>query len=102
MKKRITILKRDFLERGKCEYFNRISTIKILYDMTDRQLNNKINDLNKTYRSNFYEIFGDFNLKIKKGQDEFIKFFIDNKKIFNCWDLDELKKIVIEIIQEIK
>lgn len=102
MKKRIVILKRDFLERGKCNYFNKISTIKILYNITDKQLNNKINELNKIYRSNFYKIFGDFNLKTKKGQDEFIKFFIDNKKIFDCWDLDELKKIVVEIIQKIK
>ena len=102
MKKRIVILKRDFLERGKCNYFNRKSNIKILFDMTDKQLNYKINELNKTYRSNFYEILGDFNTKTKKGQDEFVKFFIDNKKIFDCWDLDELKKIVVEIIQEIK
>ena len=102
MKKRITILKRDFLERGKRGYFSKISTIKILYDMTDKQLNNKIDELNKSYRKNFYEIFGDFNLKTKKGQDEFIKFFVDDKKIFDCCNLDKLKKIVIEIIQEIK
>ena len=102
MKKRITILKRDFLERGKRNYFNKKSDIKILFDMRDKQLNNKINELNKTYRSNFYEILEDFNTKTKKGQDEFVKFFIDYKKIFDCWDLDELKKIVVEIIQKMK
>ena len=35
MKKRITILKRDFLERGKCNHFNKKSDIKILFDCWD-------------------------------------------------------------------
>lgn len=96
--KRIIILKRLYLERSKKGgYFSNKEDIKVLYDTTDSKLKTILKELNKTYRTNFYEVFKDFNLKTQKGKVNFIKYYIENTKVE---EYKELKSIVIDLIKE--
>lgn len=52
--KRITILERDILERAKLGYFNSKKEFEILVDKTNKKINDKLVELNKNKRSNFF------------------------------------------------
>lgn len=96
--KRIIILKRFYLERSKKGgYFSNKEDIKVLYDITDSKLKSILKEINKTYRSNFYEVTEDFNLKTNKGKVKFIEYYINNT---NVEEYKELKSIVIDLIKE--
>lgn len=85
--KRVIIISRNVLERGKCGYFNSNKEYEILIDLTDKKINEKIQELNKNKRSRFYEKEVDFNLETIKGKKEFINYIIDNHK-----NMKELEK----------
>ena len=90
--KRIIILKRFYLERSKKGgYF------KVLYDITDSKLKSILKELNKTYRSNFFEVFKDFNLTTNKGKVSLVEYYVNNTKVP---EYKELKSIVIDLIKE--
>lgn len=92
--KRYTILEKHELERGKRGYFNPITRQEILIDKTDKQIEARLQDLNKNARSRFYKVVYDFNLKSKKGIKDYINYMLDNKS------LDENIKI-LEKLEEI-
>ena len=96
--KRIIILKRFYLERSKKGgYFSNKEDIKVLYDVTDLKLQNILKEINKTYRSNFYEVTEDFNLTTNKGKVRLVEYYVNNTKVP---EYKELKSIVIELIKE--
>lgn len=96
--KRIIILKRFYLERSKKGgYFSNKEDIKILYNISDSKLKIILKEINKNYRSNFYEVTEDFNLKTNKGKVKFIEYYINNIKVE---EYKELKSIVIDLIKE--
>lgn len=102
MKKRIVILERHFTSREKGGWFASKEELRVLFDLTDIKLNEKLDSLNKPYRKNFYSVVGDFNLKTMKGKNEFVKYFLDNFKRFKgTWDFKDLKNIASEIIEEL-
>ena len=96
--KRIIILRRLYLERSKKGgYFSNKEDIKFLYDITDSKLKSILKELNKTYRSNFFEVFKDFNLKTLKGKVSLVEYYVNNTKVP---EYKELKSIVIDLIKE--
>lgn len=59
--KRITILRRLYSVRSsKGGWFKTAEDFKILIDVTDSKLDNILKDINKTYRTNLYEVIGDY------------------------------------------
>ena len=74
MKKRIVILERHFTYREKGGWFSQKENIKVIYDLTDIKLNARLDELNKAYHKNFYQITADFNLTTKKGRNDFVKY----------------------------
>ena len=98
--KRITILRRLYLVRSsKGGWFKNAEDYKILIDVTDTKLNNTLKEINKTYRSNFYEVIGDYKVTNNTGREKFIKDYLNwhrHRKDLNIKDLvhkvlDELK-----------
>lgn len=99
MKKRIVILERHFTRREKGGWFSQKEDIKVLYDLSDIKLSNTLDELNRGYCKNFYQITADFNLTTMKGRNDFVKYFIDNSKRFKTsWEFRELKDIASNII----
>lgn len=96
--KRLTILYREYLERGKCNYYNTKYEYFYCIDYTDRQINNQLEELNKNKRSRLYQIYIDFNLKTKKEKKDFINFFLENYN--QTYQIKKLKSEVISIIEE--
>lgn len=98
--KRITILYREHLERGKCNYYNMQYEYIFLVDYTDNKINKKLEELNKNKISRFYEIFKDFNLKTKIGKIEFIKYYLENYNKY--YKLKDYKNDILNMIEEWK
>ena len=99
MKKRIVILERHFTYREKGGWFSQKENIKILYDLTDIKLNARLDELNKAYHKNFYQITADFNLTTKKRRNYFVNYLLDNSRRFKTsWEFQELKDIASNII----
>lgn len=96
--RRLTILYREYLERGKCNYYNTKYDYIYLVDYTDKQISKKLDELNKNKISRFYEIYKDFDLKTKKVQIEFINFFLE--KYNKDYKLKDYKSDIIKIIEE--
>ena len=84
--KRLTMISRKALSRGKGGYFNEVEELIFLADLTDNQINKKLEELNTNKRTNFYEIKKDFNLKNKKDKIEFITYYLENSKDYRLQD----------------
>lgn len=98
--KRITILRRDFLERSRQGgWFKPVEDIKILIDLTDKKLESTLKDLNKTYRSNFYKVWRDYKVSNNTGREEFIKDYL-RIGLYHKWP--ETENLAIQILQELK
>ena len=93
--KRFTILSREVLSRGKGGYYNKTEEKIFLADMTDKKITEKLEELNKNKRTNFFEISKDFNLKTKQGSKEFVNYYLENSK--EC-SIKKFKNEVIDII----
>ena len=63
--------------------------------MTDKKINEKLEELNKNKRTNFFEISKDFNLKTKQGSKEFVNYYLENSKDYS---IKKFKNEVIDII----
>lgn len=79
--KRFTILEKYELARGKGGYFNPITRQEILIDKTDKQIETRLQELNKNARSRFFKVVYDFNLKTKKGIKDYINYMLDNSNL---------------------
>ena len=93
--KRMTIISRKVLSRGKGRYFNEVEELIFLANLNDNQINKKLEELNTNKRTNFYEIKKDFNLKNKKDKIEFITYYLENSKDYR---LQDLKNDVLEYV----
>lgn len=99
MMKRITILERKYSKRSeKGGWFSTATDQVILYDMTDLKIKNYLDEQNKRYRTNFYSLTEDFNLKTKQDVNKFIKYVVDNYKNINMYDRDNLKNLASVLI----
>lgn len=91
--KRIVILKRSYLVRSsKGGWYKTAEDYKILVDVTDSKLNNILKEINKTYRSNFYEVIGDYKVTNNAGREKFINFTSYRKQFY----LKDLARKVLE------
>ena len=98
--KRITILRRYFLERShQGGWFKPVEDVKILTDLTDKKLVATLKELNKTYRSNFYKLCGDYKVSNNAGREAFIKDYL-KIGLYHKWP--ETKNLAIQILQELK
>ena len=66
--------------------------------MTDLKIKKYLDSENKKYRSNFYSVSEDFNLKTKQDVNKFIKYVVDNYKNINIYDRDNLKNLASVLI----
>lgn len=96
--KRITILERSYTTRKKGGWFSTENDADVLFDLTDIQLAKYLEKVNKNYRTNFYQVKADFNLKSKKGQHDYVTYLINNYKKFTQYQLIELKNVANNII----
>ena len=97
--KRITILERKYSKRSeKGGWFSTATDQVILYDNTDLKIKKYLDEVNKSYRTNFYSIAEDFNLKTKRGVNSFIKYVADNYKNINMYDRANFKNLASVLI----
>lgn len=98
--KRIVILRRIYsIRSSKGGWFKTAEDYEVLIDVTDTKLDNTLKEINKTYRSNFYEVIGDYKVTNNTGREKFIKDYLNlhrHRKDLNIKDLvhkvlDELK-----------
>lgn len=76
--KRVTFLKREFLERKQKGFYSLKSEIIILINSTDTKINNKLNELNKNKISRLFKIEKDFKLTSKPRLKEYKHYLIEN------------------------
>lgn len=76
--KRVTFLKRDYLERRQLGYFTAKTETIILINSTDTKINNKITELNKNKISRLFKVEKDFKLTSKIKLKEYKHYLIDN------------------------
>ena len=97
--KRITILRRLYSVRSsKGGWYKTAEDYKILIDVTDTKLNNTLKEINKTYRSNFYEVIGDYKVSNNTGREKFIKDYLNLHR--GRKDL-KIKDLVHKVLDEI-
>lgn len=97
--KRIVILKRSYLVRSsKGGWYKTAEDYKVLVDVTDTKLNNILKDINKTYRTNFYEVIGDYKVSNNKGREK----FLDDYIIFTSYRKQlEIKDLARRVLEEL-
>lgn len=97
--KRITILMRTYTIRSsKGGWYKTAEDYKILVDVTDTKLNTTLKEINKTYRSNFYEIIGDYKVSNNKGREKFLDDYIN----FNAYRKQlEIKDLARKVLEEL-
>lgn len=97
--KRITILRRLYSVRSsKGGWYKTAEDYKIIVDVTDSKLNNILKDINKTYRSNFYEVIGDYKVTNNAGREKFLHDYI----IFTSYRKQlEIKDLARKVLEEL-
>ena len=96
--KRITILERSYTTRKKGGWFSTENDADVQFDLTDIQLAKYLDKINKNYRTNFYQVKADFNLKLKRDREDYVKYLVNNAKKFSQYQLIELKNVANNII----
>lgn len=76
--KRVTFLKREFLERKQKGFYSLKNEIVILINSTDTKISNKLEELNKNKISRLFKIEKDFKLTSKLKLKEYKHYLIDN------------------------
>lgn len=95
--KRIVILRRLYTVRSsKGGWFKTAEDFKILIDVTDSKLDNILKDINKTYRTNLYEVIGDYKVSNNKGREKFIKDYLNWHRHRKDLDIKDLARKVLE------
>lgn len=95
--KRITILRRLYTVRSsKGGWFKTAEDFKILIDVTDSKLDNILKDINKTYRTNLYEVIGDYKVSNNTGREKFIKDYLNWHRHRKDLDIKDLARKVLE------
>lgn len=97
--KRIVILRRLYTIRSsKGGWYKTAEDYKVLIDVTDIKLNNILKDINKTYRTNLYEVIGDYKVSNNAGREKFIKDYLNLHR--GRKDL-KIKDLVHKVLDEI-
>lgn len=97
--KRIVILRRLYSVRSsKGGWYKTAEDYKILIDVTDTKLDNILKEINKTYRTNFYEVIGDYKVSNNAGREKFIKDYLNLHR--GRKDL-KIKDLVHKVLDEI-
>lgn len=96
--KRITILERSYTARKKGGWFSSENDIDVQFDLTDIKLAKYLDNINKNYRTNFYQVKADFHLNLKRDREDYVKYLVDNAKKFSQYQLIELKNVANNII----
>lgn len=95
--KRITILRRLYSVRSsKGGWFKTAEDYKVLIDTTDTKVNNTLKEINKTYRSNFYEVIGDYKVSNNTGREKFLDDYINFTSYRKQLELKDLARKVLE------
>lgn len=97
--KRIVILRRLYSVRSsKGGWFKTAEDYKVLTDVTDSKLDNILKEINKTYRSNFYEVIGDYKVSNNIGREKFLDDYIN----FNTYRKQlEIKDLARKVLDEL-
>lgn len=96
--KRIVILERSYTKRKNAGWFSTENDVDVQFDLTDIKLAKYLEKVNKNYRTNFYQVKADFNLKTKRGRKDYVKYLVDNSRKFSQYQLIDLKNIANNII----
>ena len=95
--KRIVILRRLYSVRSsKGGWYKTAEDYKVLIDVTDSKLNNILKDINKTYRSNFYEVIGDYKVTNNTGREKFLDDYINFNTYRKHLEIKDLARKVLE------
>lgn len=76
--KRVTFLTREFLERRQLGYFTAKTETIILINSTDKKIDDKLKELNKTKIKRLFKIEKDFKLTSNVKLKEYKHYLIDN------------------------
>ena len=76
--KRVTFLKRDYLERRQRGYFTTKTETIILINSTDKKINDKLKELNKTKKTRLFKVEKDFKLTSKVKLKEYKHYLVNN------------------------
>ena len=76
--KRVTFLTRDYLERRQLGYFTTKTETIILINSTDKKINDKLKQLNKTKKTRLFKVEKDFKLTSKVKLKEYKHYLVDN------------------------
>ena len=76
--KRVTFLTRDYLERRQQGYFTTKTDTIILINTTDKNINAKLKELNKTKRTRLFKVEKDYKLTSKVKLKEYKHYLVDN------------------------
>lgn len=99
--KKLTIIKIEYLERGKKGWYNPTKELELLQDYTPSRIKKELEERNKKKRSNFWTIYQQFDLSRKKDCNAFINYLLNNKKELNEYQLDTLKQEALKIINNL-
>lgn len=83
MIKRLTILKREYLERGKKGFFKPCVEYIKLYNATDKKIQKELEGANSGKQTRLFEIYRDFKFVNDKQKAEFVKFAAENYKDYS-------------------
>lgn len=95
--KRIVILRRLYSVRSsKGGWYKTAEDYKVLIDVTDIKLDNILTEINKTYRTNLYEVIGDYKVSNNKGREKFLDDYINFTSYRKQLEIKDLARKVLE------
>lgn len=95
--KRIVILRRLYSVRSsKGGWYKTAEDFKVLTDVTDSKLESTLKEINKTYRTNLYEVIGDYKVSNNTGREKFLDDYINFTSYRKQLELKDLARKVLE------
>ena len=95
--KRIVILRRLYSVRSsKGGWYKTAEDYKVLVDVTDTKLDNTLKEINKTYRTNLYEVIGDYKVSNNTGREKFLDDYITYTSYHKQLEIKDLARKVLE------
>lgn len=95
--KRIVILRRLYSVRSsKGGWYKTAEDFKVLTDVTDSKLESTLKEINKTYRTNLYEVIGDYKVSNNIGREKFLDDYINFTSYRKQLEIKDLARKVLE------
>lgn len=101
--KRVTIIHRDYWKPAHRAGSSLVYEVKALHNLTDKQLEEKIQEMNEGFRTSRWRIKHDFKLSKKSDQREYLKYCLDAYYQPHQYDYDSCqyaKKMVDALRQD--